>query len=297
MDYLLSVMSVATTASALPEGDSLRRFVHAPAGALVVASLRESAVFEAKHGNTDSVVMIDSWRGRQRCTMDDYTRVALRLGSPALMATMADLPAPGPSAKRVRRSVERTARFERQLKERTSAAAAPPLLSVVFGHSPEAAAASADNASDDSGRAGVLLCGFDVTTQEGQSALATVFERLPESLLRVMLGMRSAEETRAAIQLGVDIVDSTYCSQEAELGRALQFSEHTAAHVPAVSLWETRFAKDTGPLAPGCDCRACARHSCAYVHHLLNTHELLASVLLTAYERHSGLSFELTRWL
>lgn len=40
---------------------------------------------------------------------------------------------------------------------------------------------------------------------------------------------------------------------------------------------------DKGPLLPGCGCFACARHSRAYVHHLLNAHEMLGEVLLEAH--------------
>ncbi|GIL71247.1 hypothetical protein Vretifemale_1850 [Volvox reticuliferus] len=50
-----------------------------------------------------------------------------------------------------------------------------------------------------------------------------------------------------------------------------------------VNLWSTSYRLDKGPLLPGCSCFACRRHSRAYVHHLLNTHEMLADVLLEAH--------------
>lgn len=37
---------------------------------------------------------------------------------------------------------------------------------------------------------------------------------------------------------------------------------------------------DERPLLPGCTCYACQRHTRAYLHHLLATHEMLANVLL-----------------
>lgn len=47
-----------------------------------------------------------------------------------------------------------------------------------------------------------------------------------------------------------------------------------------ICLWWQRYAADPGPLSPGCGCYTCARHSRAYVHHLLQTGEMLAQVWL-----------------
>jgi hypothetical protein len=48
---------------------------------------------------------------------------------------------------------------------------------------------------------------------------------------------------------------------------------------------------DKGPLLPGCGCFACRRHSRAYVHHMLNTHEMLADVLLEAHNTSHVMAF------
>eukprot|EP00271_Cylindrocystis_brebissonii_P020228 TRINITY_DN661_c0_g7_i1.p1 TRINITY_DN661_c0_g7~~TRINITY_DN661_c0_g7_i1.p1 ORF type:complete len:132 (-),score=4.27 TRINITY_DN661_c0_g7_i1:597-992(-) len=45
------------------------------------------------------------------------------------------------------------------------------------------------------------------------------------------------------------------------------------------------------PLVPGCSCYACRCHSRAYIHHLLNTHEMLAEVLLCIHNNHHYLQF------
>ncbi|CAL4199881.1 unnamed protein product, partial [Meganyctiphanes norvegica] len=37
------------------------------------------------------------------------------------------------------------------------------------------------------------------------------------------------------------------------------------------------------PILPGCMCHTCQNFSCSYIHHLLNTKELLAPVLLMIY--------------
>lgn len=50
-----------------------------------------------------------------------------------------------------------------------------------------------------------------------------------------------------------------------------------------LNLRDKRYQLDKSPLVPGCECYACKHHTRAYVHHLLNTHEMLGAVLLTVY--------------
>jgi len=47
-----------------------------------------------------------------------------------------------------------------------------------------------------------------------------------------------------------------------------------------MNLWDRRYRLSREPLVAGCSCLTCTRHTRAYVHHLLNTHEMLAHVLL-----------------
>lgn len=45
-----------------------------------------------------------------------------------------------------------------------------------------------------------------------------------------------------------------------------------------VNLWALSYRTDKRPLLPGCSCFACANHTRAYVHHLLQSHEMTAQV-------------------
>jgi queuine tRNA-ribosyltransferase accessory subunit len=58
-----------------------------------------------------------------------------------------------------------------------------------------------------------------------------------------------------------------------------------------INLWERRWRKDTRPLLVDCDCPACRRHSRAYVHHLLQAHEMVAEILLYTHNLHHYLRF------
>jgi queuine tRNA-ribosyltransferase len=46
------------------------------------------------------------------------------------------------------------------------------------------------------------------------------------------------------------------------------------------------FARDPGPLEPGCACYTCARFTRAYLRHLVVAREILGAVLLTIHNVH-----------
>ncbi|KAG2491165.1 hypothetical protein HYH03_010378 [Edaphochlamys debaryana] len=164
---------------------------------------------------------------------------------------------------------------------------------------------------------GYALCGLG--TGEAPEArpglIAASLDALPPSALdlRPVFGPGlggSPEEVLAAVEAGVDLIDSSYVAQLTAAGCALTFplqpppdwqpaaaeagaAEGAQPGVPAdpvtsaddtkINLWSPVYRLDKGPLLPGCACFACARHSRAYVHHLLNAHEMTADVLLEAH--------------
>jgi queuine tRNA-ribosyltransferase accessory subunit len=58
-----------------------------------------------------------------------------------------------------------------------------------------------------------------------------------------------------------------------------------------INLWAEGYRRDAGPLLEGCTCFTCRKHSRAYVHHLLMSHEMLAHVLLELHNTHHTLRF------
>jgi tRNA-guanine family transglycosylase len=50
-----------------------------------------------------------------------------------------------------------------------------------------------------------------------------------------------------------------------------------------VNVRERAYKLDPRPISLGCECYTCTHHSIGYIHHLLSTHEMLASVLLNMY--------------
>ena len=91
-----------------------------------------------------------------------------------------------------------------------------------------------------------------------------------------------------AVQAGIDMFDATFIMWTTEMGHALQMtlgdgtSTATAAY-SVIDLWSVDGRKDFTPFVANCQCFACTRHTRAYCHHLLQTHEMLAHVLLMCH--------------
>lgn len=60
-------------------------------------------------------------------------------------------------------------------------------------------------------------------------------------------------------------------------------SQAVAYSHPEMNLWAAEYRADKQPLVVSCQCYACQRHTRAYVHHLLQEHEMLAQVLLEVH--------------
>jgi queuine tRNA-ribosyltransferase len=99
---------------------------------------------------------------------------------------------------------------------------------------------------------------------------------LPAARPRYLMGVGSPEDLVNGIARGVDMFD---CVLPTRLGR------NGALFTPEgrVNITNARFADDSGPVMPGCDCLACSRFSAAYLHHLYRNGELLGYRLGTLH--------------
>ncbi|MBN1899436.1 MAG: tRNA guanosine(34) transglycosylase Tgt [Spirochaetes bacterium] len=98
---------------------------------------------------------------------------------------------------------------------------------------------------------------------------------LPEEKPRYFMGLGSEEEIEVAIKMGVDMFDSVMPTRHARTGQIFT-SEGKK------QLRNAKFKKDYNKPDKNCDCQVCRRYSAAYIHHLINTKEILG-VRLTSY--------------
>jgi queuine tRNA-ribosyltransferase len=99
---------------------------------------------------------------------------------------------------------------------------------------------------------------------------------LPDDLPRHLLGVGKPEDILMAVGEGMDLFDCVMPTRNAR-GASL-FTFEGVLH-----LRNSRFTEDPLPPEPGCPCACCSRHSRAYLRHLYQSREILASILGTIH--------------
>jgi queuine tRNA-ribosyltransferase len=113
---------------------------------------------------------------------------------------------------------------------------------------------------------------------EGQSAMFEVLEgtvpHLPRDKPRYLMGVGKPDDIVGAVIRGIDMFDCVLPTRSGRNGQAFTWEG-------ALNLRNARHADDASPLDPSCSCRACRSYSRAYLHHVVKTGEIIASMLLT----------------
>jgi queuine tRNA-ribosyltransferase len=106
--------------------------------------------------------------------------------------------------------------------------------------------------------------------------VAEAHGELPPAAPRYLMGLGKPEDIVGAIALGVDLFDCVVPTRHARHGLV-----YTAEGPLAIR--NARFREDFAPVDARCDCRACARHSRAYLRHLFHAGEALGPRLATIH--------------
>src|SRR6056297_1956062 len=118
---------------------------------------------------------------------------------------------------------------------------------------------------------------------EGQEAMFGVLDHapamLPEDRPRYLMGVGKPDDIVGAVQRGVDMFDCVLPSRSGRTGQAL-------TRMVAINLNDARHRDDTRPLDPDCACPCCTGYSRAYLHHVVRSGEIIASMLLTWHNIH-----------
>ncbi|MBL6076801.1 tRNA guanosine(34) transglycosylase Tgt [Belnapia sp. T18] len=113
---------------------------------------------------------------------------------------------------------------------------------------------------------------------EGQAAMFATLDctvpLMPQDAPRYLMGVGTPADILGAVRRGIDMFDCVIPTRSGRTGRA-----YTSRGM--LNLRNARHAEDPSPLDPACGCPACARHSRAYLHHLIKAEEMLGPMLLT----------------
>ena len=113
---------------------------------------------------------------------------------------------------------------------------------------------------------------------EGQSAMFEVLDATIPCLVsekpRYLMGVGKPADILGAVQLGVDMFDCVLPTRSGRNGQAFTWEG-------PLNLRNARHSDDNSPLDPKCRCPACRQFSRAYLHHVVRSEEIIASMLLT----------------
>jgi queuine tRNA-ribosyltransferase len=218
--------------------------------------------------------------GRRRFLTPE-TAVAIQeaLGADVAMVLDECLPADADSGgePRAERAAERTLRWA----ERSLAARRRPdqaLFGIVQGGLREATRRRSAAATAALGFDGYAHGGLGLGEEPARrlALLHAVHDQLPEGAPRYLMGLGRPEDLLDAIAAGVDLFDCVVPTRNARHG--LLYTNRGLLHAKTA-----RFRDDPGAPDPDCDCPTCARHSRAYLCHLLRTGESLGARLASLH--------------
>jgi len=134
--------------------------------------------------------------------------------------------------------------------------------------------------------AGLKQIGFDGYALGGLSVgepkeemlrvLDSIAPELPTDRPRYLMGVGTPEDLVEAVRRGMDMFDCVLPTRNARNGWLF-------TNDGAVKIRNSRYAADTGPIDPLCDCYTCRHYSRAYLRHLQQCNEILGARLATIH--------------
>ena len=107
------------------------------------------------------------------------------------------------------------------------------------------------------------------TAQEMYDIIDAVEPHMPKDKTRYLMGVGTPTNIIEAVARGVDFFDCVMPARNARHARLFTWDG-------AINLKNAKYARDTDPIDPKCDCPVCCRYSRAYIRHLFVAEEMLA---------------------
>jgi queuine tRNA-ribosyltransferase len=213
-------------------------------------------------------------------TPESSIAVQEALGADVIMAFDECIPYPS-SREYVAASTDRSSRWARRCKEARRAGDGAALFGIVQGGMyPDLRARSVED---------LLEIGFDGYAVGGLSVgeeanlmyemMECTLPLLPENRPRYVMGVGTPENLIEGVSRGVDMFDCVMPTRNARNG--VLFTSFGR-----ISIKQARYSDDPLPIDPDCGCYVCRNYSRAYLRHLYQSREILASVLNTHHNLH-----------
>ena len=123
---------------------------------------------------------------------------------------------------------------------------------------------------------GYALGGLSVgeSKEKMYNVLRHIVPKMPKEKPRYLMGVGEPDDLLEGIEAGVDMFDCVLPTRNARNGSL--FTSRGK-----ISIKQSRFREDSGPLDPECACPTCQNYSRAYLSHLFKTNEILGLRLNT----------------
>ncbi len=115
--------------------------------------------------------------------------------------------------------------------------------------------------------------------EERIKVLDSLLPHMPAERPRYLMGVGTPVDIVESVVRGIDMFDCVIPTRHARTG-------HLFSSQGVVRIRNARYANDTGPVDPNCDCYTCAHYSRAYLRHLEKCGEMLGSRLSTIHNLH-----------
>ncbi len=125
---------------------------------------------------------------------------------------------------------------------------------------------------------GYALGGLAVgeTQEEMFSTLEKITKIMPKDKPRYLMGVGTPSDILGAVKNGIDMFDCVMPTRSGRTGLAFTWEGK-------INLRNAKFKKDKTPLDKNCKIRDLNKYSKSYLNHLINTNEILASMLLSLH--------------
>ena len=109
--------------------------------------------------------------------------------------------------------------------------------------------------------------------------LGQVTAALPDDRPRYLMGVGNPTTLVRAVGVGVDMFDCVLPTRTGRMGTAFSSTGR-------MNMRNAKYARDFGPLDPGCTCATCTGYTRAYIRHLVKQNEMLGGILLSMHNLH-----------
>ena len=123
---------------------------------------------------------------------------------------------------------------------------------------------------------GLAIGGLSIgeSKDKTKEILDSLIPLLPEDKPRYFMGLGTPEDLLEAVEQGVDMFDCVFPTRAGRTGLAFTSRGRMVIR-------NSPFRFDFSPVDSNCLCYVCKRYTRAYLHHLIHSHEILASILLS----------------